>query len=383
MKGIKLIEVRSELGAGTRGASLGIDALKIASLGYGSYYFSKFKSIELRDTSRLLYKNPVRAYAKRILGVVKMFNKLANTVNKEIRAGRFPVVISGDHSSAGGTIAGVKLANPDKKLGVIWIDAHADLHSPYTTPSGNIHGMPLASALGLDNLAMSKNKVTNDTIPYWETLKNLGNINPKITPDSLVFIGLRSFEKEEKDFIIKNGVKTVKVQQVRSGKIKDWCKTILDVYLKDCDVLYVSFDIDSLDAPLVKGTGTPEPGGFTINEMTKLLTTLLKDPRVVCFETTEINPLLDDENQTAERVFPIFRQAVSTIEKRNKKLQKDARKAAKIAKLNDPNHPKILKSTKLKTPKLKKAIKKSTVIKTIASSKKLITKNEIKKPGKS
>lgn len=354
MKSIKLIEVRSELGAGTRGASLGIDALKIASLDYGSYYFSKFKSVELRDTSRLLYKNPIRAYAKRIMGVVKMFNKLATTVNKEIRAGRFPVVLSGDHSSAGGTIAGVKMAHPDKKVGVIWIDAHADLHSPYTTPSGNIHGMPLAAALGLDNLAMKKNTVTSDTIPYWETLKNVGNINPKITPDSLVFVGLRSLEKEERDYIKRSGVKTVRVSQIRSGKIKEWCKTILEVYLKDCDVLYISFDIDSLDAPLVKGTGTPEPGGFTVNEMTKLLPTLLKDPRVACFEITEINPLLDDENQTAERVFPIFRQAVNTIEKVKKKQQKDARKATKLAKLQ---------AGEIKAPAKKRPVAKGPAVK--------------------
>src|SRR5688572_1281336 len=256
MKGIKLIEVRSELGAGTRGASLGIDALKLASLDYGSYYFGKFKTKEIRDSSHLLYKNPIRAYAKRIRGVIKIFNKLANAVQTEIKEGRFPVVLSGDHSSAGGTIAGVKMANPDKKVGVIWIDDHADLHSPYTTPSGNIHGMPLASALGLGNLKGAKNPVTGDTIPYWEILKNLGGICPKITPDNLVFVGLRDFEKEEKEYIEKNGVRVVKVDQVRKGKLKELAHKITKDYLKHCDVLYVSFDIDALDASLVPGTGT-------------------------------------------------------------------------------------------------------------------------------
>lgn len=366
MKGIKLIEVRSELGAGTRGASLGIDALKLASLDYGSYYFGKFKSKEIRDTSRLLYRNPIRAYAKRILGVINIFRKLAIAVSKEIKAGRFPVVISGDHSSAGGTMAGVKMALPNKKVGVIWIDAHADLHSPYTTPSGNIHGMPLAIALGQDNLVNSKNHVTGDTVPFWEMLKKVGGRGPKLSPEHLVFMGLRDMEKEERDYIRKNNVEVVKVEQIRKGKIKDICKKILEVNLKDCDAIYVSFDIDSLDASLVKGTGTPVPGGFTVNEVTKILTTLLKDPRLVCFEITEINPLLDRENQTAERIFPIFREAVNTIEKQRKKQQKEQKKLAKAAKQAAAAQKEMARKVKLQP--LKPAAKKAKKTKTGSKS---------------
>lgn len=351
MKVIKLIEVKSELGAGTRGASLGIDALKLASLDYGSYYFGKFKTREIRDSSHLLYKNPIRAYAKRIRGVIKIFNKLANAVQTEIKEGRFPVVLSGDHSSAGGTIAGVKMAYPDKKVGVIWIDAHADLHSPYTTPSGNIHGMPLASALGLGNFKGGKNPVTGDTIPYWEILKNLGGICPKITPDNLVFIGLRDYEKEEKEFIEKNHVKVVTVPEVRKGKIKDLVGKITQQYLAHCDVLYVSWDIDSLDAKLVPGTGTPVKDGLEVNEITKLLKELLKDQRLVCFEVTEINPLLDKENGTAEKIFPIFREAINTIEKQKKKEKKVVKKIERAVK-------KVIKGKKVtKIPKVKPGLK--------------------------
>lgn len=351
MKDIKLIEVRSELGAGTRGASLGIDALKLASLDYGSYYFGKFKTKEIRDSSHLLYQNPIRAYAKRIRGVIKIFNKLANAVQTEIKEGRFPVVLSGDHSSAGGTIAGVKMAYPDKKVGVIWIDAHADLHSPYTTPSGNIHGMPLASALGLGNFKGGKNPVTGDTIPYWEILKNLGGISPKITPDSLVFIGLRDYEKEEKEFIEKNHVKVVTVPEVRKGKIKDLANKITQEYLGHCDVLYVSFDIDALDAKLVPGTGTPVKNGLEVNETIKLLKELLKDQRLACFEVTEINPLLDKENGTAEKVFPIFREAINTIEKQKKKEKKVVKKIEKAVK-------KVIKGKKVsKIPKVNPGLK--------------------------
>jgi arginase len=351
MKIIKLIEVRSELGAGTRGASLGIDALKLASLDYGSYYFGKFKTKEIRDSSHLLYRNPLRAYAKRIRGVIKIFNKLANAVQKEIKDGHFPVVLSGDHSSAGGTIAGVKMAYPDKKVGVIWIDAHADLHSPFTTPSGNIHGMPLASALGLGKTVSSKNPVKGDTIPYWEILKNLGGICPKITPDSLVFVGLRDYEKEEKDYIQKNNVRVVKVEEIRKGKIKEVADKITKNYLGHCDVLYVSFDIDALDAKLVPGTGTPVKHGLQVNETIKFLKEILKDQRLACFEVTEINPLLDKENSTAEKVFPIFREAINTIEKQKKKEKKVVKKIEKVVK-------KAIKGKKVtKIPRVKPGLK--------------------------
>ncbi|MBE2247329.1 MAG: arginase [Candidatus Competibacteraceae bacterium] len=331
MKSIKLIEVRSELGAGTRGASLGIEALKLASLEYGSYFFGKYKSKEIRDNSRLLFKNPVRTYAKRIRGVIKIFERQAKAVSDEIKAGRIPIVISGDHSSAGGTIAGVKMAYPKSKIGVIWIDAHADLHSPYTTPSGNIHGMPLASALGIDFQDKPKNPVKGDTVPFWDVLKNVGGICPKITPDNLVFVGLRDMETEEIQYIRKHKVKIVKIPQIHKGKIKEICNDIL-TYLGGCDYLYVSFDIDSLDSSVVKGTGTPVPNGLTVKEAKKLLTGILKDPRVCCFEITEINPLLDAENRTASRVFPIFRDAVNAIEKRLKKAQLEKRMAEKITK---------------------------------------------------
>jgi arginase len=327
MQPIKLIEVKSELGAGTRGSSLGIDALKIAAFDYGSYFFGKFKTVEIRDSSRLLFKNPVRSYAKRIRGVVKIFNKLATSVRKEIKAGNFPVVLSGDHSSAGGTIAGIKMAHPNKKIGVIWIDAHADLHSPYTTPSGNIHGMPLATALGIDNLEHSLNPVENEnTVPYWETLKNLGKICPKILPQHLVFMGLRDYEAPEADYIRKNNIKVVRVAEVRRGKIREICRSVL-TYLEECDLLYVSFDVDALDVSVVKATGTPAKGGFSLKEINKILDTLLKDPRLACFEMTELNPLLDTENQTAKRLFPVFRAAVSTIEKRKKKARKALKKS--------------------------------------------------------
>src|SRR6476619_5050553 len=151
MKNIKLIEVPSEIGAGTRGASMGIDAIKIAALDFMSNFFIHFPSEKIPDENKLLHEPIESPYAKRIKGIASMYEKVSKAVSDSIKNNFFPVVLSGDHSLAGVTIAGLKMAKPKSKLGVIWIDAHADLHTPYTTPSGNVHGMSLAVAIGKDN----------------------------------------------------------------------------------------------------------------------------------------------------------------------------------------------------------------------------------------
>src|ERR1700748_2692404 len=151
MKNIKLIEVPSEIGAGTRGASLGIDAIKIAALDFMSSFFVNFPSEVIENENKLLYEPVASPYAKRIQGIHTMYERVAKSVSETLKSGLFPLVLSGDHSTSGGTIAGIKMAKPKNRLGIIWIDAHADMHTPYTTPSGNMHGMPLATAFAEDN----------------------------------------------------------------------------------------------------------------------------------------------------------------------------------------------------------------------------------------
>jgi arginase len=147
MKNIKIIEIPSEIGAGTRGASLGIDAIKIAALDFMSNFFVHFPSEKIETLNNMLFEPIQSPYAKRINGVLTMYERISTAVSETIKNNFFPVILSGDHSSAGGTIAGIKMAKPKSKLGIIWIDAHADLHTPYTTPSGNMHGMPLDLSL--------------------------------------------------------------------------------------------------------------------------------------------------------------------------------------------------------------------------------------------
>lgn len=317
MKNTKLIEVKSELGAGTRGASLGPDAMKVAANNVNSRYFKTNPSTEVQTENQLLLEDVTTPFAKRIDGIVQVYDRICDQVSKVLRDGKqFPVVLAGDHSTAGGTIAGIKNAFPDKTLGVIWIDAHADLHTPYTTPSGNVHGMPLAASLDTDNLDLKVNEVDEATAEKWNQLKNTGGIAPKLKPHDLVFIGVRSTEDGEDHLIATHNIQNFTVEEVK-GKGTDAVVVEALQYLSDVDMIYVSFDVDSMDPSISRGTGTPVPNGISAEEAQHMINRLLKEPKVVCFEIVEVNPTLDDKcNAMAETAFGILEQATTIIENR-------------------------------------------------------------------
>ncbi len=312
MKNIKLIEVPSEIGAGTRGASLGIEAIKIAALDFMSSFFIHFPSERISTDYRLLYEPIQSPYAKRIKGVVDVFEQVSKSVNETIKNNFFPVVLSGDHSIAGATIAGIKMAKPQSKLGVIWIDAHADLHTPYTTPSGNMHGMPLATAIGEDNKECAVHQLDAETEKHWKYLKNIGKIAPKVLPEDIVFISLRDFEKEEKFLIDKYGIKVISTKEVRNKGAENIVRAVLR-YLSDCTDIYISFDVDSLDSAISKGTGTPVGNGLREREAEDLISKFMQNRKVCCFEITEVNPTLDKENLMAEIAFNILQRSVNVL----------------------------------------------------------------------
>jgi arginase len=309
---VKFIEVKSEIGAGTRGASLGVDALKIASLDFGSSLFKKIPSVEVPHENQLLFDSPRYPYAKRIPGVLSMWTKVSNEVSKVLKDNDFPVVLAGDHSSAGGTIAGIKKAYPKAKLGVIWIDAHADIHTPYTTPSGNMHGMPLAAALNEDNASNKLNKPDKDTIDIWNKMKKIGGASPMIQYSDLVYIALRDVEPEETFLIKKNKVKVFSTAEVHRDGVEKIAKDALQ-YLNKCTHIYVSFDVDSMDSSISKGTGTPVRNGITEKEAGSLCVRLVQNEKVCCFEICEVNPTLDKENLMAENAFEILQRVVSQL----------------------------------------------------------------------
>ena len=312
MKNIKIIEVPSEIGAGTRGASLGIDAIKIAALDFMSNFFVHFPSEKIEVENHLLFEPIQSPYAKRIQGVLNLYEKVSKAVSESLKTNFFPVVISGDHSNAGGTIAGIKMARPKSKLGVIWIDAHADLHSPYTTPSGNMHGMPISISIAEDNKEMKVHELDDKTARLWDQLKKFGKINQKILPEDVVFISLRDYEKEEKYIIEKHGMKVITTSDVRRNGAENVCRRVLR-YLSDCTDIYVSFDVDSLDSSISKGTGTPVSNGLREREAEDLISKFMQNRKVCCFEISEVNPTLDKENLMAEIAFNILQRSVNVL----------------------------------------------------------------------
>lgn len=312
MRNIKIIEVRSEIGAGTRGASLGVDALKVAALDFMSSFFVNFPTENLDTENQLLYEPVASPYAKRIKGVHTMYERVAQSVEKTLKSGLFPLILAGDHSTAGGTIAGIKMAKPKNRLGVVWIDAHADLHTPYTTPSGNMHGMPLATALGIDNLENQVHSPDPATVDLWNKLKNVGKIAPKINPEDIVFIALRDYEKEEDYLLKRHGIKVIPVQEVRKKGVESVVRSSL-LHLSNCDDIYISFDVDSLDSSISRGTGTPVSNGLREREAEDLLATFMQNHKICCFEVAEVNPTLDKENLMAEIAFNILQRSVNIL----------------------------------------------------------------------
>lgn len=312
MKNIKLIEVPSEIGAGTRGASLGIEAIKIAALDFMSNFFIHFPSEKIQTENKLLYEPIESPYAKRIKGVAAIYERVSKSVSETIRNNFFPVVLSGDHSTAGAVIAGIKMAKPKSKLGVIWIDAHADLHTPYTTPSGNMHGMPMAASINEDNADCAVHELDEETVKQWNSLKNIGKITPKVQPENVVFISLRDYEKEERHLIEKHGMKVITTKEVRNKGAENVVRSAIR-YLSDCTDIYLSFDVDSLDSSISKGTGTPVGNGLREREAEDLISKFMQNRKICCFEIAEVNPTLDKENLMAEIAFNILQRSVNIL----------------------------------------------------------------------
>jgi len=316
MKDIQLIINSSEITAGTRGASLGPDAVITAARKKGSFFFGDYPIMRIQDENQMLDDEVKYPYAKRIQGLVQVFERISTAVKLTLDNGMFPYVLASDHGSAGGTIAGIKAAFPNKRLGVIWIDAHGDLHTPYTTPSGNMHGMPLATALGDDNLECKSNDPNEDIIQYWTKLKNTGVEGAKIRPEDLVFIGVRDTEEQEDAIIKRLGITNHKVESVRSEGTQAIIQKCLD-QLHDCDMIYVSFDVDSMDPELTSyGTGTPVANGITPEEAKEFLCAFGEEEKLVCMEFVEVNPCLDNkQNRMAEITFDLFEAAANSIKK--------------------------------------------------------------------
>lgn len=306
-KRFKLVTVESDFGAGKRGAALGPQAL-IEELKQ-----TRFDAFDVYNYVRLAPKEEEPSmetpYGRNIENITSFQFKVCQNISEIIQIGKVPFILSGDHSSANALVSGIKDFYANSRIGVIWVDAHADLHSPYTTPSGNIHGMPIAALMGDDHREIGRNQPREVTRKLWEDLKRLGRkrITPKIQADDLVFIALRSTEPEEEYIITKEQVKSFRPDDIRKHGIAKIADMTLK-YLSNCDYIFVSFDVDSLDSTVSVGTGTPVDDGLSLEDARLLLSRLISQRNLIGFEITEINPMLDEVNPMHKIICQLVRQ---------------------------------------------------------------------------
>lgn len=283
-KEIAMIGVPMDLGQTRRGVDMGPSAIRYAGiierlqkLGYivhdlGNIHVPRSKNGTVENKEQKL---------RNLNEVAQVNEELAKKVDEQVMLGRFPLVLGGDHSIAIGTIAGV--SRHYKNLGVIWYDAHGDINTEETTPSGNIHGMPLAVSLGLGH----------------ERLTNILNQKPKIKPENVVLIGIRDLDEGEKQLLRQLKIKVYTMHEIdRLGMPQVMEETI--AYLKKrTDGVHVSFDLDGIDPKDSPGVGTPVVGGLTYRESHLALEMLSEADIVTSAEFVEVNPMLDERSKTA------------------------------------------------------------------------------------
>ncbi|EDL64463.1 arginase [Bacillus sp. SG-1] len=281
-KNISIIGVPMDLGQMRRGVDMGPSAIRYAGVAERlenlGHTINDLGNIEIAQPERVHTSN---SHLRNLRAVAEGNHKLADKVDEVIKGDDFPLVLGGDHSIAIGTLAGV--SKHYENLGVIWYDAHGDLNTSETSPSGNIHGMPLAVSLGIGD----------------ESLTSIGGYSPKVKPENIVIIGARSLDEGERELIKERGIKVFTMHEVdRMGMTKVMEEAIN--YLKDkTDGVHLSLDLDGLDPADAPGVGTPVLGGISYRESHLAMEMLAESHLITSAEFVEVNPILDDKNRTA------------------------------------------------------------------------------------
>lgn len=287
-KTLGIIGAGISIASGNKGASLGPDAIRIAGL-YAGLERLKIDYHERGNLETLEEPHPPRRIPLgdiRYLDLIKDYmEKLKAEVTASLNEGETPLVLGGDHSVAMASLAAVFKYYKEKDItpGVIWFDAHGDLNTEETSPSGNIHGMPLAVALGDGN----------------EDLKSLFD-GGFLDPSKVVLLGIRSVDSEEAQMIRKLGVNIFTMKDIDEMGMKACVEKSIAIANRDGSPVHLSFDIDGIDGRFVPGTGTPVNGGITLREAHLFLEMLAARDIVTSVDLVEVNPLLDDKNKTAE-----------------------------------------------------------------------------------
>jgi arginase len=308
---VHILGVPMDHGAGRRGVGMGASAMRIAGLvdklrGIG-HEVTDHGDVIIRDIERgtpLAVPPTIKGKANNLAVVARACDAVHEHVKRIAKKGAFPLVIGGDHSIAIGTIAGLVAGYNEREaeaqggrdvtMGLIWIDAHGDLNTPETSPSGNIHGMPVSVVLGQGP----------------RELTHIGGFAPKVVPNDVVLLGLRDLDRQEKQAILDSGVHAFTMKDIDERGMAAVMRDAINLATRNTDYLHVSFDIDSVDPRLAPGTGTAVVGGLTYREAHLALEMIAESGLLTSFEMVEVNPILDVYNQTGQLAVELIASAL-------------------------------------------------------------------------
>jgi len=275
-----------DLGGGRRGVDMGPSAVRIAGIGerlaqMGCVVLDKGDlAAPIPETQ--VARDPQKKYIREI---ARVCTKLYQQVYQTLTEGALPIVLGGDHSLAAGSVGAAAdfAAANGRQIGLLWIDAHGDMHTPATSGSGNVHGMPLAALLGSEPSELSK----------------IGQRSPKVRADRTVLIGVRNLDDQEKERIREAKINVFTIKDIDRHGIAVVMKRALAIAGKDTSGIYVSFDLDVCDPTIAPGVGTPVKGGLDYREAHMVMEMVADSGRLAGLDLVEINPILDSQNQTA------------------------------------------------------------------------------------
>ena len=296
-KTVRIIGVPMDLGASRRGTDMGPSALRVAGLGAAirdmGYELAREEDIPVPAMETRSPEDGKARFKSQILSVC---TELAERVKELMDADEFPLVIGGDHSIAMGTVAGAAahFRERGEDMGLIWFDAHGDMNIPGVSPSGNIHGMPLAHLLGRGD----------------PDLAGILDFSPKLNPDKVVLIGIRDIDAGEKQIINESGIHVFTMRDIDEHGMAKVARRALEIVTKDTGGFHISFDVDGCDPSVIPGSGTLVPGGVRFREAHLLLEYCADSRQLTSMEVVELNPFLDHGNVSAERTLQLITSAL-------------------------------------------------------------------------
>jgi arginase len=284
---IRVIGVPLDLGQSRRGVDMGPSAVRVAGL---EARLEELGHV-VEDAGNIAVAIPEQKkegdpHAKYLKEIAATCTKHAELVLKSLELGKVPLALGGDHSVAAGTVAGVAefYRRRNEKIGLIWIDAHTDINTPETSPSGNVHGMPLAATMGLGPADLS----------------NIFNFSPKVSPENCVLVGVRDIDAIERANVRRAGIEVLTMRDIDERGMRTVMEEALRIAGRGTAGYHVSLDMDWIDPEDAPGVGTPVRGGATYREAHLAMEIIADHGRMLSFEIVEVNPVIDEHNRTAE-----------------------------------------------------------------------------------